>query len=87
MNGQCLIIDNMCDYSCSICHDTITQPDNLEKYTSSELTIITTSCGHTYHGGCLRDWRNVATTCPMCRADTSNLLLPGKEPSDDEIYP
>jgi Ring finger domain len=28
-------------------------------------------CGHTFHAGCLSDWRALSDTCPVCRAQLS----------------
>ena len=29
--------------------------------------IMTTSCGHTFHNNCINEWKNHASTCPICR--------------------
>jgi len=44
---------------CVICSDE-TLPMILE-------SSIITSCGHTYHDGCLKTWLDIAHTCPTCR--------------------
>mmetsp|Transcript_91557 Transcript_91557/g.255804 ORF Transcript_91557/g.255804 Transcript_91557/m.255804 type:complete len:89 (+) Transcript_91557:2-268(+) len=30
-------------------------------------------CGHAYHTSCLRSWLNASNTCPVCRADVTQI--------------
>uniref|UniRef100_A0A023EYX1 Putative ring finger n=1 Tax=Triatoma infestans TaxID=30076 RepID=A0A023EYX1_TRIIF len=45
---------------CNICSDLITQ--------TAVSDIIGLTCGHIFHGLCLRTWLDRSATCPQCRA-------------------
>lgn len=42
---------------CAICLENMTR------------SLRGTPCKHIFHGSCLKDWRQHATTCPTCRRD------------------
>lgn len=42
---------------CPICHDDL----------SNGQEVYKTSCGHTFHKGCVCEWLKKKTTCPLCR--------------------
>ena len=53
------------DDTCSICLE------GLER-----ATCVTTGCGHTFCGGCLRGWHRGGRrgTCPCCRAEVNRVV-------------
>ncbi len=42
---------------CSICHDEL----GLGK------CYVTRKCNHIYHKKCIKEWREISYTCPLCR--------------------
>ena len=47
-----------CGMECNIC---------LSEINATCKSVDTLPCGHSFHRGCLTDWRFVHNTCPCCR--------------------
>ncbi|KAK1381057.1 E3 ubiquitin-protein ligase [Heracleum sosnowskyi] len=52
------------DYFC-LTRDEVECPTCLEEYTD-ENPKITSKCNHNFHLGCIYEWMERSTTCPMC---------------------
>jgi hypothetical protein len=53
-----------CKYGeCAICLEPVMNRTVLD------LKIMTLSCGHSYHYGCLGAWMKTQHNCPICRAE------------------
>ena len=52
-----------------------------------DKSIVSTSCGHIFHGSCLQDWIITNPTCPMCRSvvepDSLTIITIDKKSLDD----
>ena len=58
---------------CPICCNAIVE------HPKPKATGVTkTSCGHSFHPGCLGTWYLTNTTCPCCRAEATKLEKPKK---------
>ena len=40
----------------------------LEDYGLESVEVYDISCGHAFHCGCLREWADKSSSCPVCRA-------------------
>jgi E3 ubiquitin-protein ligase DOA10 len=37
------------------------------------------NCGNYFHKGCLEEWMQVSTTCPLCKASIKTKFVDGKK--------
>jgi hypothetical protein len=56
---------------CPICYSAIVEHPNANPTGSTK-----TSCGHTFHPGCLATWYLTEPSCPYCRAQATELEKP-----------
>lgn len=49
---------------------------------TKKTDCVTTNCGHTFCGDCLRKWEDMHNTCPLCRGE----LYEKKKIVDKIIY-
>ncbi len=56
---------------CPICYSAIVEHPNPNPTGSTK-----TSCGHTFHPGCLATWYLTEPSCPCCRAKATELEMP-----------
>jgi len=52
-------------FSCIICTDT---------FNSEEMTVL--ECSHHFCHKCIREWRAINPTCPMCREEIISVTVP-----------
>ncbi len=53
---------------CPICLDELSETD-IERSEDNEESriVVKLNCGHVFHRGCLYEWLQKNTTCPICR--------------------
>jgi len=57
--------------TCSICQEAVTCATRIR------------SCGHCFHGDCIREWFSMNSRCPMCRVDIRDLQSNGRVNSNE----
>ncbi len=66
---------------CPICYEDLNNNVNNESYK--------TSCNHTFHISCIRDWynQNYYNTCPCCRQEDGNkhCIIPNSVPLNEIV--
>jgi hypothetical protein len=56
---------------CSVCLEEISSQET--QTTSGEKAAVRTNCNHIFHNGCVQQWLETNDSCPLCRANVTEM--------------